>query len=663
MTPDSTASPAALSRPRFSNGVALRLLASFALLALLPVIAGLTGWTTSHAIHASVTQIAQVTVTFGQYDRRFREHSRRLNAVYSEAMAFESPKRFEASRNIINDALAGMRSSIEALAGNPSIAGGKELLRLLRDAETTIGQTLKSGESRINVSERERQLENEIGALGQAIAKALSQALARTDTAVSGAPQAVELRRRLNALRYEVITLGLLAKDRKQSQPGQVQTPPVSGYGVRLRKAMADLEFLPDLALRRELTMLFQKMSDLALGDGGLFDVQSQVAALRMQEIGERNAARAKVLNIVDALGAMDAANEAKSNELLTAADRALRKADLSFIGVGAACTLLALLVMLVFVKGNVLRRLQGLTEATKRLNSGQLEVQVPDEGDDELSELGTALESFRQNALALRRNERVLQERTQALEYLNRELDQFAYVASHDLKAPMRAIDSLAGFLREDLGKDLGESSVQHLDMMQGRIQRLEALLDSLLEYSRAGRERAPCEVVNLRETIEASVELVSPRGAQVCYSGDFGRVSTWKTPLEQIVRNLADNAFKHSNTEQPFLSVDCEIINKQLRLVISDDGPGIAPEFHERIFGMFQTLKSRDEVEGSGMGLAILKKLIDTYGGAISVASNPAEQRGATFTVYWPIDARLPSIVNPETRSSTFTVLAKAG
>jgi signal transduction histidine kinase len=313
-------------------------------------------------------------------------------------------------------------------------------------------------------------------------------------------------------------------------------------------------------------------------------------------------------------------------------------------------------------VKRNVLRRLNGLTAATRNLNSGRLEKPVPADGNDELSALGAALESFRQNALALRRNEHVLRERTRALEHLNRELDQFAYVASHDLKAPMRAIDSLAGFLREDLGEHLQGDSANHLDLMQGRIRRLEALLDSLLEYSRAGRERSPREVVDLRELIETSIDLVSPAGVQIRYSGEFGRVSTWRTPLEQIVRNLADNAFKHGDGELPFVTVECDVIKNHVRIVIADDGPGIAPEFHERIFGMFQTLQPRDKVEGSGMGLAILKKLIDTYDGSISIDSDPAARRGTSFTVDWPIDAVLPLAAARGNVDPVTTALARA-
>lgn len=647
-----------LEKARFSNGVALRLLLSFALLASLPVVAGFVGWKSSNAIHEPLMRIASTTVAFGQFDRGFREQSRQLNALYAEATAFESRERFNASQQQIHAAVAGMRRNLEGIAHSSLLADGSELLPLLRIAEQAILQTLERSEQRLTAAERERQLNLAIGATSEQIAELVASEI--TGLEGDGA-DAADLVGRLNLLRYETARLANFGSESITSSPDETSNS--VDFATTLRTTMQAARQLPAETYRQEVSKLLARIAKLSVESGGLFEVTRSLKTFRIEELESHRLARRSILQIVDMLGEIDARNEGRANELLTAAAGALRNSEWAWLGVGAACTALALLVMLVFVQGNVLRRLNGLTASTHRLNSGQLEQPVPVEGADELSALGMALESFRQNALALRRNERVLQERTRALEQLNRELDQFAYVASHDLKAPMRAIDSLAGFLREDLGDKVDGDSARHLDLMQGRIRRLEALLDSLLEYSRAGRQRAPCEVVNLRETIEASIDLVSPQGVQVRYSGGFGRVSTCKTPFEQIVRNLADNAFKHGSEGQVFLSVECDVVNDQVRLVIADDGPGIEPQFHERVFGMFQTLRPRDKVEGSGMGLAILKKLVDTYGGSISLESNPATQPGTSFTVFWPVDAVLPAIAGSDGEEPLLAAFAKAG
>lgn len=235
---------------------------------------------------------------------------------------------------------------------------------------------------------------------------------------------------------------------------------------------------------------------------------------------------------------------------------------------------------------------------------------------------------------------QRVL-ERTAELERSNRELDQFAYVASHDLKAPLRAIDNLSAWIEEDAGDHLPPQSRGHLEKLRGRVQRMERLLDDLLAYSRAGRIQHQPEVVELDTLVRSLADMqgVPPGFRLVCTNQDVSTVRTLRTPLEMVLRNLIGNAIKHHHRGDGVVSVDVQRSGDRLEFVVADDGPGIAPAYHQRIFEMFQTLQPRDEREGSGIGLAIVKKVVESLNGEVWVDSS--EQAGARFHFTWPIFA----------------------
>ncbi|HXF63210.1 MAG TPA: PAS domain S-box protein [Caldilineaceae bacterium] len=227
--------------------------------------------------------------------------------------------------------------------------------------------------------------------------------------------------------------------------------------------------------------------------------------------------------------------------------------------------------------------------------------------------------------------------ERTQELNRSNQELDQFAYVASHDLKAPLRAIDHLATWIEEDAGHLLPPRSREHLAKMRGRIERMEGLLDDLLTYSRAGRQRGDVRAVDTRALMARVVELVSPpEGFQIIVEEPMPTLVTLDVPLETVLRNLLGNAIKHHDKESGVIIVRARDLGDMLEFTVQDDGPGIEPRYHERIFQMFQTLRPRDRLEGSGIGLAVVKKIVEHVGGRVWVQSELGA--GATFGFTWP-------------------------
>lgn len=227
--------------------------------------------------------------------------------------------------------------------------------------------------------------------------------------------------------------------------------------------------------------------------------------------------------------------------------------------------------------------------------------------------------------------------ERTKELRRSNQDLDQFAYIASHDLKAPLRAIDHLSTWLLEDVGHLLPDRSHEHLEKMRSRIKRMEGLLDDLLTYSRAGRFRGEAASVDIRELVARVIETVSPpEGFAVHVDGELPILYTYSAPLETVLRNLVNNAIKHHDQANGNIRISARMMDEMVEFSVSDDGPGIDPAFHDRIFQMFQTLRPRDQVEGSGIGLAVVDKIVTSVGGTVSLESSSG--KGATFHFTWP-------------------------
>lgn len=236
-----------------------------------------------------------------------------------------------------------------------------------------------------------------------------------------------------------------------------------------------------------------------------------------------------------------------------------------------------------------------------------------------------------------LRQIEQALQQRTAELSRSNHDLEQFAYVASHDLKAPLRAIEVLVEWLREDLAGYDKEEVQENLVLLGQRALRLNRLLDDLLAYSRAGRRGEDPEAVDTRQLVLGIAALLAPPpGMRVEADASLPLLLTWRAPLEQVLRNLINNAIKHHPPGDGLVRVSAEVQRDQVLFAVEDDGAGIPPEFAEKVFQMFQTLKPRDEVEGSGMGLAIVKRLVELHGGRVWFHPGRGG-RGAVFKFTW--------------------------
>ena len=225
----------------------------------------------------------------------------------------------------------------------------------------------------------------------------------------------------------------------------------------------------------------------------------------------------------------------------------------------------------------------------------------------------------------------------TGELKRSNKELNDFAYVASHDLKAPLRGIMQLSSWIAEDIDDFATDETKGNLALLMNRTSRLENLLEDLLTYSRIGRKVGDIQTINISDLILNIFDLQSPpEGISITCTSTLPEIKTHIVPLEIIFRNLISNAIKHRNGDKLMITVSAQELPAHYQFSVEDNGPGISKKHHKQIFELFKTLKPRDEVEGSGMGLSIIKKLLDYQKCVINVVSDG--ESGTCFTFTWP-------------------------
>lgn len=236
---------------------------------------------------------------------------------------------------------------------------------------------------------------------------------------------------------------------------------------------------------------------------------------------------------------------------------------------------------------------------------------------------------------------QRILEKQKKELEYSNRELLSFGYVVSHDLRAPLRGIANLASWIEEDTSEILPEKSKEHLNKIQSLANRMSRLMGDLLEYSKVGSVDLPLEEFDTNLVIQDVLQFLMPRsGMDICVEGKLPIIKSARAPFETVLRNIIGNSLKHHHQERGQIVIKSSSTEEGVNFSISDDGPGISSEYHDRVFQLFQTLKPRDVVEGSGIGLALVRRMLDNFGGNISLRSNIGE--GTEVNFVWPCEAR---------------------
>ncbi|BAU64683.1 two-component sensor histidine kinase [Stanieria sp. NIES-3757] len=275
---------------------------------------------------------------------------------------------------------------------------------------------------------------------------------------------------------------------------------------------------------------------------------------------------------------------------------------------------------------GQVIRMVGAETDITERKQA-----------QTELAQLNEQLEErVRQRTSQLEQVNKILLATTSQLEKRNQELDQFAYVASHDLKAPLRAIANLSEWLEEDLEDKLDDDTRHNLNLLRGRVHRLENLINGLLAYSRVGRVSSEFQLVSVERLLNDIIDsLAVPPEFTIEIIGEMPTLRTQLLPLQQTLSNLIDNAITHHPRQDGKVSISVVEQENFYEFTITDDGKGIDPKYHDKIFTIFQTLEARDNKESTGIGLSIVKKAVENQGGAIALKSQLGQ--GSSFRFTW--------------------------
>ena len=267
-------------------------------------------------------------------------------------------------------------------------------------------------------------------------------------------------------------------------------------------------------------------------------------------------------------------------------------------------------------------KRISSMVSLAENISKGKF-TSIEDTRNDELTALASSLNSMSGK----------LDKNIHELKNRNAELNKFAYVVSHDLKAPIRGIHNVITWIEEDLDGELSPELKRYLAIIPQKTRRMEALINGLLDYARLNI-KVPPEHINTNNLVHEIADSIVPRNFKL-EIGHLPELFTERIKLEQVFANLISNAVKYTTREDAVIEISCRKYSHFYEFSVKDNGIGIAIEYHQKIFEIFQTLREQNEQESTGVGLAIVKKIIDDQQEHIIVISKVGE--GTEFIFTW--------------------------
>lgn len=516
--------------------------------------------------------------------------------------------------------------------------------KLIQLKQTLVATGQRVLDQRIELLEQEARLHDTTEPASTLLANQLDETLAvlseqkvHNDKQIAGQLSGLlESENRIREINFQVTRAIDIAKQLPIRPDANLIDSAVTRIQFNLRSATQLLLGLSDAEVKKRFAKEISALRDF------LFSENQLIPSLRNFEDSERQFSQQLVLqqeaaiSISESVDSIVAASRQQTEDSSAAFESILDNTVLLQFLLALLIATIAAATLYFLVEKQINRRMAKLTRTVLAIAAGNLDRDVDTRGEDEIAEMAESLVIFRRNARELVRS--------------NEELQTFAYAASHDLKSPLRAIEHLVQWTLEDGMDDLPEDSIRNLKLALSRTKRLSDLQTGLLEYARVGRQEERSDAINLQEMVSELSELLDPDGHYpITLTSDTQSIVTQVTPLKQILMNLISNAIKHHDRPEGHISITVLRDFPRLNISVQDDGPGIELEYQDRVFGLFQTLRSRDEVEGSGLGLSLVRKQIEHYGGKIVLHSDPSVQRGTRFTFDFPDDSAAPmSTVN---------------
>jgi signal transduction histidine kinase len=293
-----------------------------------------------------------------------------------------------------------------------------------------------------------------------------------------------------------------------------------------------------------------------------------------------------------------------------------------SFSTIFLILTIIIGVLSTVFIMFVINKRITAMVLLAENISKGNFTI-VKDNRNDELTALATSL-----NSMSSKLDKNIIE-----LKNRNAELNKFAYVVSHDLKAPIRGIHNVVSWIEEDYDNELSPELKKYLNIIPQKTRRMEALINGLLDYARLNVKAVP-EHIDINAMVHEIADSLVPRNFKL-EIGKLPNLFTERIKLEQIFTNLISNAVKYTPQREGSIQISCQTFADYYEFSIKDNGIGIALEYHQKIFEIFQTLREQNEEESTGVGLAIVKKIIDDYQECITVKSELG--KGTEFIFTW--------------------------